>query len=118
MTTRRLTDTHDMSFGSGLGSFATGAEEVAQNVMTRLYLLQGEWFLDIEDGVPYLQRIMEKPLDLAFAQATIKARIATTKGVSGIDNFTATVDRNIRSLFITASVQTIYGDTKDIKVRL
>lgn len=118
MTTRRLDSSHDMMFGSGLGSFAIGAEEVAQNVMTRLYLLQGEWFLDIEDGIPYLQRIMEKPLDLAYAQSIIKSRISSTKGVSGLSKFSAVVDRNIRVLFITASIQTIYGETKDIKVRL
>lgn len=118
MTTRRLTAAHDISFGSGASDYIKRAEEVAQNVLTRLYLLQGEWFLDTEDGVPYLQRIMEKPIALAYAQATIKARILGTNGVSGISGFRATVDPNIRVLFITASVQTVYNETKDIKVRL
>ena len=57
---RRLDDDHDMTFGYGLGCIAERSEACAQNVKTRLLLLEGEWFMDLTAGVPWLQKILIK----------------------------------------------------------
>lgn len=116
MIVRRIDKNHDMNFGHGIADMAIDAEAVAQNVKTRLYLLQEEWFLDVEAGVPWLQDIMVKPANLALAESIIKQTILDTQDVSEMVSFDMTLDRNTRKISISATVKTIYGDTANIKV--
>ena len=116
MLTRRLTESHDMSFGAGVADYAVEAEACAQNVKTRLLLLMGEWFLDTDAGVPYLQQIAIKPANLPLAQAIIKQTILETEGVAELRSFGMTFDRETRRLTIQATVTNIYGSVVNIKV--
>lgn len=115
--TRRLDENHDMTFGRGLANFAVDAEATAQNVRTRLMLLQGEWFLDTDAGVPYLQRIAVKPADFQYAESVIKQTILDTDGIASMESFSMSYDGNTRELVINTSVKTIYGNTLNIQVR-
>lgn len=116
MRVRRLDANHDMTFGRGLGNIAKEAEAVAQRVKTRLYLLQGEWFLDTDAGVPYLQKIATKPVDLNYAESILKQTILETEGVDSISNWSASLNRDTRRFSITCTVSTIYGSTVNIQV--
>ncbi len=115
MQVRRLDRNHDMTFGRGLASLAHNQEAVAQRVKTRLYLLQAEWFLDTEAGVPYLQRITAKPTDLFYTESVIKKTILETEGVEEITAFSMGYNRETRKLQIAATVTNIYGTTNDIR---
>jgi hypothetical protein len=114
--TRRIDGNHDMTFGHGIADMAVDAEACAQNVKTRLLLLQQEWFLDTDAGVPWLQDIMVKPANLALAESIVKRTILETEGVSALRSFSMTFDRNTRRLTITAAVVNIYGSVANIKV--
>ncbi len=109
MIVRRLDANHDMTFGFGAGNYARDAEAVRQSVRTRLLTHLGEWFLDLDAGVPWLDRILTKPADLALAESLIKRCIAQTEGVASIDRFALTFDRSARAVSIAAAVTTIYG---------
>lgn len=116
MRVRRLDVNHDRTFGQGLSNIAVGAEAVAQRVKTRLYLLLGEWFLDIEAGVPYLQRITTKPSDLFYTESVLRRTILGTEDVSRITSFDMTYNGTTRRLNIATTVTTIYGTLVDIRV--
>lgn len=118
MIVRRLTQNWDMGFGQGLANFASDAEAVAQDVKTRLQLLRGEWFLDVEDGVPYLQQICTKPANFPLAESVIKQRIITTEGVAEVTEFSMTYDSETRRLSISAKVRTQFNNFADIRVSL
>lgn len=107
-----------MQFGQSRANYARDAEAVAILVKKRLLLIAGEWFLDTSQGVPYLTDIARKPANLALAESTIKQTILETEGVQEIITFALTFDRDIRKLYVTASVRTIYGNTADIKESL
>lgn len=113
---RRLSPKHDMTFGNGLADYAERAEAVAQNVKTRLLLLQEEWFLDLSAGVPWLQKIMTKPARLILANSIIKRTILKTEGVSGIVSYSTSYDRDTRILNIAATMNTVFGENVDIQV--
>lgn len=115
--TRRLDSNWDMTFGRGLSNYAQGAEAVAQNVRSRLLLLQEEWFLDLDAGVPYFQKIAVRPADLAYTSATLKQTILETDGVADVTSFDMTLDDITRKLTITATVTTDTGDIANIQVR-
>lgn len=118
MLTRRLSPEFDMTFGLGLANFATDAEAVAQNVKTRLQLLQGEWFLDTEAGLPYLGQIATRPANLPLAESLIKRQILATDGVASIADFALSFDRETRRLSVSATVKTTYDDQTKIRIDL
>lgn len=112
MQVRRLDANHDMLFGQGLLNLATEQEACMQNVRTRLYLLQGEWFLDTSAGVPWTQSIAGvKPADLPLTEALIKQRILSTVDVTALLNFELLYDTTTRRVSITSDVLTVYGPT-------
>lgn len=81
---------------------------VAQAVLTRLQLWQGEWFVDSTDGTPYNQQILGKPNN-ASQDAVIKQRILATPGVTSIMSYSSRYDAKARALNITARIDTQFG---------
>lgn len=109
MIYRGLDDNGDYTFGSGLSNYLHNSPEaVAQAVQTRLKLWEGEWFIDITEGTPYLSGIMGKYTFETIDQL-IKMRILGTLGVISIDEYQGIYDGNNRSYTISATISTTYG---------
>lgn len=108
MRVRRLDDDGDMVLGHGNYDFHVDtAEGVAQNVMTRLALWRGTWFLDTTEGTPWLQEILGKH---DAVDMVLKDRILETPGVREIDSFEAIFHPDTRKLAVTATIVTAYDD--------
>lgn len=123
MRVRRLDPFHDMTFGQGQSNIAIEEEAISQKVETRLLLLKGEWFLDVEAGVPYISGTGQhiegvKPVDLAFASATLKATILETEGVTAITAFAMNLNTVTRRLKVEATVENVYGTNAKVRVVL
>lgn len=115
MRYRKLTEDGDYSFGNGqLDFWRDVPEAVAQSVKTRLLLWLGEWFLNIEDGTPFMQGILGK-YSQNVADVTIQDRILGTTGVTSIQNYESAKDPDRRELSVAVTINTIYGPT-DIEV--
>jgi hypothetical protein len=109
MKVRMLDDDGDYRLGHGTSDFYDDAAEgVAQNVRTRLALWRGQWFLNTEEGTPWLQEILGYR---NAADAIIKARILGTPGVTEIESFESVFDPDERRLSVTATINTVYGKT-------
>lgn len=111
MRYRALSPTGDYTFGQGEANFLINSPAaVAQSVLTRLRLWEGEWFLDQTVGTPYTQQILgyntENIRDLAIQQ-----EVLNTPGVTSITNYSSSVDPNTRALTVTMSINTQYGPT-------
>jgi hypothetical protein len=78
--------------------FVTGKEETRQACICRLRLFMGEYFLDATDGTPWFQSILGKS-SRDIAEANIKQRILSTKGVLAINTFD--MDSDTRKLTFT-----------------
>ncbi|MBQ8091397.1 MAG: hypothetical protein IJ233_11705 [Pyramidobacter sp.] len=111
MRYRKLDSSGDFMTGHGAADFHIDtAEAVAQSVVTRLKLWAGEWFEDTEEGTPYRQKVLGE-FKLRTAGAAIKRRIVQTNGVSAVRDFSATYDAETRQLSVSATIETIYGET-------
>lgn len=111
MRYRQLSPTGDYTFGSSLLNFWIDVPDaVAQAVQTRLELWSGEWFLDVEEGTPYLISIFGKHSQTE-ADVTIQDRINGTQGLVDIENYSSDVDADNRKMVVSCLINTIYGPT-------
>lgn len=109
MTVRKLDETGDIATSGE--QFLSGVEEIAQTIRTRLNLFLGEYFLDVTDGTDWFGRILGKNVGLGRAESELKSRILQTEGVRTITGFTTDFDLPTRTLTVTCSVLTPFGQT-------
>jgi hypothetical protein len=115
MRVRKLDANGDMTFGSGLINFYQDeALGVAQVVKTTLLLWAGEWYLDLDAGVPYLESILGKHSQPS-ADAAIQYAILNVDGVTSIERYSSVVNPNTRAFSVSLTLDTIYGPT-DLEV--
>lgn len=94
---------------SGNLAVVEDAHAVGQHVRQRLMTFEGEWFLDIKAGVPWLDQLLGKAYDPALAESVVKAEIRNTDGVTDITSFSVRFRREMRNLDIhSVEVLTVY----------
>lgn len=111
MRYRKLTADGDYSFGSSqLDFYRDVPEAVGQAVMTRLLLWLGEWYLNIEEGTPYMLGILGKH-SKETADITIQDRTQSTEGLVNIEDYESILNGDTRGLAVNMQINTIYGPT-------
>ncbi len=111
MKYRKLDVNNDYSFGHKNNDFWINVPDgVAQSVLTRLQLYQGEWWLDISVGTPWKTQVLGKYTNNT-RDAVLVARIGETKGVKSIMSFNSNLDRNTREYRVNTTIDTVYGTT-------
>ena len=76
------------------------AAEVAQRLHIRLNFFKGEWFLNLNSGVPYYQRIFRKAPSDKVIRAVFRKLILGCPGVAGLDKFAYSLsNRTLRVTF-------------------
>lgn len=108
MRYRRLDNEGDYTFGAGGSDMLTDIEACAQSIRTRLWLLFGEWWEDLTDGLPLFQKILAQR-DINIASEAIHNRILGTPHVRDIIYFSADWNNEQRHLLISCVVDTDYG---------
>lgn len=99
--------------------FSSGLDGVVQAVRIRLALFRGEWFLNLDSGIPYLARdgvdeseaLLGEVFDERRALTVFRAAILDTPGVVAVNDLTAVFDSATREMTITWSAKTVFGDT-------
>jgi hypothetical protein len=116
MRYRELDANGDSTFCSGQTRFLVNSPEaVAQAVKTRLALIQGEWFLDQAEGVPYATKILGTGTQ-ATRDIAVQNTILNTKGVKAITAYSSSVEPNTRKFSVSETLDTIYGETSITQV--
>ena len=111
MRYRKLSADRDYTFGQGIGNFFVDQVEApAQAVLTRLLLLRGEWFLDIDDGTAWATRVLGKYTGSTY-DPEIQGRIAGTPNVLQIRRYESINNGETRELSVRAEIDTVYGAT-------
>jgi hypothetical protein len=100
----------DMTFGKGGANFLIdNPTAVAQAILTRLCLWQGEWFLNLQEGTPWMQQVLGHPYGGQVPDSAIRQRITTTPYVTSIANYVSTFDRTSRFFSVSCEVYTSFG---------
>lgn len=107
MRYRALDANDDYSFGGGTKEFLVDSPEaVGQAVKTRLALMKGEWFLDLDEGTPYFTEILGTGTQQLYDQA-IRERILDTPNVTSIESYQSSVAN--RKLTVSVLINTAFG---------
>lgn len=112
ISVRALDANHDPMWGQGQSNFLTDINAVAQIIQTRLLLLQGEWWANLNEGLPVLQTMLGvggsgknvEPVILAIQQ-----NIAGAPYVNSVGEIQTVYDPAARSFEFTCNVYTAFG---------
>jgi len=110
MIGRALDSNNDLLIENGSFVVVDKGAETAQHVRSRLLFYFGEWFLDVQAGVPYFQEVFTKPANLANIESILKQTIIQTPGVETLNEFSMDYEgAGTRQLNVQFSATTIYG---------
>lgn len=110
-----LDENHDIFIKESSLGMVSGNEAIGQLVTQRLMAYRGEWFLDANVGVPWVQQVMVRPFNPVVADAVIKDTILGTLGVREMLSFSMEVRPARRELaVIRANVGTIYDTVIEV----
>lgn len=100
---------NDLDVSTGDLRLLDGADAVRQQILIKLKLWVGEWFLDTEFGTPYLTDILGKQLTLSGALAAIRASVLEIVDVRQIQGFTYNFSNATRTLSVAFTADTTAG---------
>jgi hypothetical protein len=104
-----LDSSGDWAVSGGKLQLATGQEEIAQIVATRLRTFLGEYFLDVRIGVPWFSKIFKKNPNQAEVEALLIQTIADSPGIITIQDFQLSLDNKTRKLRVDFRAQSVEG---------
>lgn len=102
--------THDLAIGAnGDLWLLQDSDRVTQQIEITLLTLLGEWFLDTDFGVPYLEEIMVKNPKLAAVNAILRQRILDVPDVTRVVSLRLDFNRVQRTLAVIFEAETNVG---------
>ena len=116
----------DYTLGRGDSGWLSGSAAVAQAIVTNLKLLLGEWWEDVNNGLPLWQSILGQPgseinklsIDNIIRERILNTNLNGTRLVYSLDDYEGKYDSNSRGYSFIAVVTTIYSESVEIKESL
>lgn len=93
--------------------FTSGLQAVTQEIMIRLKTFRGEWFLDLDEGVPYYQDLLGQKYNEVKARTAFRNEIQKAPYVTKVISLEVSFDRATRELRVSFKAQTIFGVTEE-----
>lgn len=87
-------------------SFLGGVDQITQNLAFRLRFFLGEWYLDIEAGIPYYQDFFIKAPNQIRIESVLKQEIVDTDGVLELTDFASDFNSSLRRFSVIFSART------------
>lgn len=103
-------DNHLQLDGDGL-HFISGLSGVAQLIRIAILLFLGEWFLNLDAGMPWHQEILGQKFDAALIRQRLTERISKVPAVAAIVSVSVSFDSEARAVAVDYEVRTDWGDT-------
>ena len=104
-----LLDDSGVVLRNGDWAFAVDREGIQQRISQVLKTIAGEWFLDLDYGLPYFEQILVKNPNLPSVQDIFRRALLSVKGVSSVERLTLSLDTPNRILRVDWVVSTDLG---------
>ncbi len=100
----------DLVIENGDMVIVDGLAAIGQHVAIRLRSFKGEWFLNQNFGVSYLQEVLGKGTPATRLRAIFQEIILGTDGIASVDSMDLDYDGATRTLTITFQATTDSGE--------
>lgn len=100
MAVLRVIPAGDLAVDGGDFVIYSDLEFIRQTIACRLKFGKGEWFLSLNEGVPYYTHILVKSPDLSVIRALYRRIIMSVEGVLSVPVLTLSLDRASRTLSV------------------
>jgi hypothetical protein len=91
-----------------------GIEALEQEIRVRLLWWRAEWFLDLRQGVPYLEQLLGKGVSVATIRSVLRAEIEAVPGVVSVPSIEIDLDGVTRFATVSIEVLAENGETLDL----
>lgn len=81
-------------------ALVSDVDQIAQNLAIRLRFFNGEWFLNILEGIPYYQYFFIKNPNQIQVESFLKDEILNTPGVTELTAFSSDFDGSKRKFTV------------------
>lgn len=114
MKYRRLID-GEPQFGQGQQNFLQGIDAVAQAIQTSLSLFTGEWWEDLNDGLPLWIGLLgyegsnKEKSNAIIVKRILEINLDNKKLVSSVNNVINTYNSTLRKYTFEGTAISIYG---------
>ena len=108
-----LDDANDLVIEDGDLVFVRGIDAVKQACRIAMQMFRGEWFLDLDAGLPYWEQILgRKPAGgIEVAQLLIRNELRRVRGVVEVTRLDVSFTGATRRLSARWQVRTFFGET-------
>lgn len=114
-----LTSEHDLFIENGDISLFLSLEELtAQKVKISLLNFRGEWFRDVNTGVPYLQSILGRKNTKDATDVILKNAILNTDNISVITGYTSSINSERKLEVVFSATMTSGGSIENITIEV
>ncbi len=109
----KINEDNELVFVNGDLVFVSGIDAVVQGCRIVLQMFQGEWFLNLDAGIPYWQSILGFKPSVAIEAARIffRRELELVPGVDKVIKLDISYSGPTRLLAIAWQASTIFGDT-------
>lgn len=104
-----LTEHSDLAIIDGGLQYVTGIDEIAQKTKDVLTRSEGDWFLDLDQGLPFFQEIFRKAQSLSYIENIYLDTIGSIPGIIDIVQFRIDFEPATRVADITFKATTSDG---------
>lgn len=101
----------DLDMSKGLQFTTTLPEYVAQRIDENLSFFLGEWFLDLRQGLPYLQQLIGAKPDLPLLDTIFRRGLGATPGVGTVKSMRTEFDGSTRTAGVRFEIKCKDGST-------
>ncbi len=114
-----LDEDNNFTFINGVLQFSRGLQAVRQGQRLRLLAVRGEWFMDLDDGVPWMERdgvpkniaILGQKFNRSRLLNEARKALFATPGTTSILQLIANFESKSRVATLQYQTRTIFGDT-------
>ena len=99
----------DIYVTAGQLALVYDGDETAQTIKTRLSTFLGEYFLNVNYGIPYFQ-VLQSQESVEALNISIKSMINGVVGVDKIKDFQTNLNSTTRVYSVSAIINTTYND--------
>lgn len=99
-----LGDDGDLDTSTGDLVLLSDVDAVRQDVDIRLQFFRGEWFLNLDEGIPYYEEVLVKNPKLGAIKSIFIDAILSTPLVSAVNDLVLEYDAVLRTLAVTCSL--------------